>query len=338
MSEVSMFPTYSKENETTNFCLRMMKLIYEEHPRLLEEFLSNLLDERVESLGLKIQQQVKREAPRRVMDGLIQNPLSDVCFEFKAEGGSFDETKLNDYLELLKTDKENGGFTGLIAVGTDDQIWEIDDGDVTSDGDLPFFYRCTYGEFVESLRTLDLPGQLDEFTSELEEYLNQRNLLPEWEHKLVVVPCTNHFDEVVDGKRYMTPAKTGVRSYQKCKYFGAYKDKKVQALAEIKAVVDVYDNSDESQIYWSNPGWDKDNLIEEATAKAERDPRDTQLMKEEGCRTFLFDGLKQIEFSKDSKHGIQNKKYFDVSGIDAEGLTDLAEELDGKSWSEVEQS
>lgn len=337
MSEVSLFPTYKHENETTNYCLRMLKLIYEEHPRLLEEFLSDLLDEQVESLGLEIQQQVSHEGTNRIMDGLIQNSPSDVCFEFKGGGGSFDESKLKDYLNSLTSYEDGDGITKLIAVGTKDQFKDIDEERVEAEDEGTVFYGCTYSEFVKSLRSLDLPGHLDEFILELEEYLNQKNLLPEWKKKLVVVPCTKFFDNVMEQERYITRPGNGKRNYQRCKFFGVYKEKKVHAIAKIKAVVDVHEGEKENEIYWNNSDEDEEALFEEALNKAEKDPHDPQLIHS-GCRVFLFDGLEKIKFKKDSKYGLQNKKYFDLSkNVDADDLIGIAEALNGKSWSQIEE-
>jgi hypothetical protein len=335
MSEVSMFPRYSGENKTTNFCLRMMKLLYEEHPRLLEDFLSELLEGRVGNLGIRIRQQVDTDDETgRIMDGLVQNRPFDIGFEFKSDAASFGDEKLSEYLDSLNAHDDESAWSGLIAVGKEDDLNDIDVNRVQSETEGTFFYMCTYEKFVDSVESVDLPDKLEEFASELREYLNYRDLLPEWEHKLLVKACSEHAQEIIDEQRYMSD----FRSYQKSKYFGVYSDKRVEAIAKIRAVVDVYNDRNDSEVHWQNSDEDEASLIEEAVEEAEKDPRDEKLIEREGCRVFLLDGMEEIEFKKETKNPLPNMKYFDVAGIDSDGLTDLAEELDGKSWSEVEQS
>lgn len=75
--EISLFSGYSqKENRTTNYCLLILKMIYEENPKFLGEVLSNLVDEDLGNLvGVRFQQQKNRKSS--VPDGLIfQKPFT----------------------------------------------------------------------------------------------------------------------------------------------------------------------------------------------------------------------------------------------------------------------
>jgi hypothetical protein len=68
---IRLFPTYSqKENQTTNHCLLILKMLYEENPKFLSEVLSGLLGENFSgTVGVQFTQQ--RRVKESVPDGEI---------------------------------------------------------------------------------------------------------------------------------------------------------------------------------------------------------------------------------------------------------------------------
>jgi hypothetical protein len=54
-----------------------------------------------------------------------------------------------------------------------------------------------------------------------------------------VVNCAGVSEDVIDGKVYMCPASGGVYSHARCKFFGMYRNKRVERVALIEAVVDI---------------------------------------------------------------------------------------------------
>lgn len=58
---IRLFPSYSQtENQTTNHCLLILKMLYEENPNFLSEVLTNLIDESFSSaVGVQFIQQKK---------------------------------------------------------------------------------------------------------------------------------------------------------------------------------------------------------------------------------------------------------------------------------------
>src|SRR5437667_8927363 len=66
-AEISLFSGYSqKENRTTNYCLLVLKMLYEENPKFLAEVLGALFDDEgiAARVGVKFQQQVAKERKR----------------------------------------------------------------------------------------------------------------------------------------------------------------------------------------------------------------------------------------------------------------------------------
>ena len=80
---ITLFSGYSqKENRTTNYCLLMLKMVYEENPKFLAEVLTSLVGEELgERIGVKFQQQAKKTSS--VPDGLILQPAFTIYIETK---------------------------------------------------------------------------------------------------------------------------------------------------------------------------------------------------------------------------------------------------------------
>ena len=61
---ISLFSGYSKgENRTTNYCLLVLKMLYEENPKFLAEVMSTLVGEDLgERIGVKFRQQERKDS------------------------------------------------------------------------------------------------------------------------------------------------------------------------------------------------------------------------------------------------------------------------------------
>lgn len=74
---IRLFSTYSqRENQTTNHCLLILKMLYEENPKFLSEVLSSLVGESLSgTVGVKFTQQ--KRGKESVPDGeLAQEPFT----------------------------------------------------------------------------------------------------------------------------------------------------------------------------------------------------------------------------------------------------------------------
>ena len=156
------------------------------------------------------------------------------------------------------------------------------------------------------------------------------SLLPSWRNWLDAVNCTGIPEDVLVHNVYMCPATGGAYSHDRCRYFGMYRNKCVEQVAEIEAVVDV-ELRGEAKLKWKNAEIPEGELCASARAKA------AQLRPEmESVRVFLLGTLFPTEFRKDSRGGMQGSKiYFDIAALGAKDAGELAEMLKGKNWSEM---
>ena len=127
----------------------------------------------------------------------------------------------------------------------------------------------------------------------------------------------------------MCPAEGGAYSHRRSRYFGRYRHKTVDYIAEIEAVVDVRSAND-AEILWANGGETSTSYKKRAITNALRfRPNGLPL------RVFLLGDGHTTDFVKDTKGGMQgSKKYLDVSKFRVNGAAQLAAKLHGKTWSE----
>src|SRR5229473_499551 len=111
--QITLFSGYSqRENRTTNYCLLILKMLYEENPKFLAQVLATLVGEELgERIGVKFRQQKKTATS--VPDGLILQPAFTIYIETKNFDWFYD-AQLEKHLASL--DEETPGFKMLIAL------------------------------------------------------------------------------------------------------------------------------------------------------------------------------------------------------------------------------
>jgi hypothetical protein len=128
----------------------------------------------------------------------------------------------------------------------------------------------------------------------------------------------------------MCPAEGGAYSHDRCKYLGMYRDKKVEKIAFIRAVVDV-EAENVAKLLWNNSGENKNEMLKEALNKV-------------SCfrpnvfptRVFLLEKLFETEFIKETPYGLRGSKtYFNIESTKAHDAKELAQFLNGKKWGEI---
>jgi hypothetical protein len=153
---------------------------------------------------------------------------------------------------------------------------------------------------------------------------------------LDIVNCAQYFYEIEEGEAYLCPAEGGAYSHKPCRFFGLYRNKSVESVAEIEAVVDV---SEEQK---------SDALIIRAETLWTDSPRSTRQHQKTAIeralrfrpdklpiRVFILTNRTATDFIKDSSGGMQTSKmYLDVSSLHAKDARELAAKLAGKQWSE----
>jgi hypothetical protein len=332
---ISLFSGYSqKENRVTNYCLLVLKMLYEENPKYLGEVLSALVSEDIaDKIGVTFRQQEKK--PSSTPDGLILQPAVTVYIETKNYNWFYD-SQLEKHLSALA--KETLGVNVLLALGKFESDPQKQFERIRTLCDQKYrqtvvFAAASFEDFVNALKLDALPKNLSDAVADFRAFLDGEDLLSSWAHMLDVVNCARSSDEFLHGSVYICPAVGGAYSHERCKYFGMYRQKRVEQVALIEAVVDVELGTGET-VKWRNVDRDDKTLRELARSKVKqfrtKNPNDPR-------RVFLLAEQAETDFRKDSPGGMQSsKRYFDVSRLNATDASDLAKKLSGQVWSEFE--
>ncbi|HEX8986313.1 MAG TPA: hypothetical protein VF816_00005 [Rhodocyclaceae bacterium] len=331
---ISLFSGYSqRENRVTNYCLLILKMLYEENPKYLGEVLGALCgDDFASHVGVSFRQQERRGGS--IPDGLIvQHPFT-VYIETKNYDWFYDE-QLERHLAAL--DCEVTGEKILIALGnfeTNDlnRFIRVRDLCETKYRQTILFRAVAFEDLAGALLIPGLSKNLSDAVSDFRGFLNEEDLLPSWREWLDVINCAGLPEDITEGGVYMCPAESGAYNHGRARFFGMYRDKRVELVAEIEAVADIDLQNGASAVKWKNlPGSD-DEYLSRAVAKV-REMRPT----DGPTRVFLLGSLYPTNFQKDSPGGMfSSKRYFNIAGLDALDASELARYLDGRRWSEFE--
>jgi hypothetical protein len=333
-SDITLFSGYSqKENRTTNYCLLLLKMLYEENPKFLGEVLSNLVDEELaDVVGVQFRQQVRKQGS--VPDGLIvQRPLT-IYFETKTFDWFYD-AQLEQHLEGLHA--ESGGAKVLVALAnfealSTERFQKIQTICGEKYAGSIYFAAKSFEEFLGVLRKLQISKNLSDALDDFEGYLDESELLPRWKYRLDIVNCSGRPAEILKENVYICPAKGGAYSHARARFFGMYQGKAVRQVAVIEAVIEL-DGDDDAKLRWNNVEVPDDALIARAIEKRDR------LRPGLGpVRVFLLGRLHETDFKKPTKGGMQtSKRYFDVERTGAIDAGTLADKLRGESWADYEE-
>lgn len=332
--DISLFSGYDqKENRTTNYCLLMLRQVYEASPRLLADVLTQLCGEDFGgSVGVRFRQQEK--ALLSVPDGRISQASFTVYVETKLRDW-FHWEQIRDHLVALQA--EPAGLKALLALSKFDEDQEERLGDLQTKahaefGDSVLFLTASFEEFLDALEKVDLPLYLRASVEELRAYFDQQFLLPTWKTKLEVVNCVTTMHEIEAGG-YLCPATGGSYSHARARYFGPYRQKKVDRICEIFGVVDVGEASQEGRVLWNNSSLAISDLVQRADALVNRFRPE---QRSEGVRVLVLGEGFETVFRKDSKGGmLGTKRYFEVPDL---GARELAAYLYGKDWTTLRES
>ena len=330
---INLFSGYSqRENRTTNYCLLLLKMLYEENPKFLAEVMSTLIGEDVgERIGVNFSQQERKGSA--IPDGLILQRAFTIYIETK-NWDWFYQSQLERHLAAL--DAENSGLKVLIALAN----FESADREKFKPirqlcaeryhGSI-VFEEVSFEDFIQALRLPHLPKNLADAVADFRSYLDEQNLLPSWRRLLDVVNCAGIPDDVLVGHVYMCPATSGAYSHQRCKYFGMYRNKHIEQIALIEAVVDV-EAKGKATVKWQNVPGLKDDELKAVSERKIDELRPNSFP----TRVFLLGPLFATDCQKDSPGGmVASKQYFDVGQLDVDGAEHLARTLSGRTWSEI---
>jgi len=332
---VSLFSGYSqKENRLTNYTLLILKLLYEYNYTKFEKVLNMLTDDALgETVGVQFNQQEKKE--KSVPDGLIKQKAFTLYIEVK-NWDWFYNSQLLKHLDSLY--ERESGKKALIAITSEFSEKEkgkfdlINKECVKKYKDSISFSSKTFEELLDAIFSVapfdeSFQALLDEYT----EYLDSNRLLPDWQFKLDVVNCGKYPEEVTSANAYFGLTRGGAYSHKRCKYFGMYKNKRVEKVADIQAVIDV-ESDNTAQILWKNVDINDDEILERAVKLNNKYRPKVDV----GIKVILLGELHDTDFKKTTKGGMfHHKLYFDIRTLEVGNAKELAEALNGKTWDEL---
>jgi hypothetical protein len=308
-------------------------MLYEENPKFLSEVLSVLLGESFSgTVGVQFAQQ--RRGKEGVPDGEITQESFSIFIETKL-GCDFCKEQLLAHLVTLK---KKEGQRVLLALGNFEQ-------DIPSHADFPdvekvakeenyvSFAAISFEQFFQAIQLPYLSKNLLDAVSDLGEYLDENNLLPSWKYRLDVVNCTVSFDSVLEHKIYTCPAKGGAYNHRRSLYFGTYRNKCVEQVAQIKAVIDLEsEDKADATIVWKNDGRSDQELFEIAIERRQKIGEFWYPV-----RVFVLGDMHGTSFVKASSGGMfVSKQYFDIGRLKVSNAEELATKLKGKTWENYE--
>jgi len=329
--EISLFNTYrQKENTVTNYCGLVMKLIYEESPRMFEELLAALIQGDADlSVGpvFRQQQKERKSIPdlsivQKSFSIFFENKLSDWFYDgqIKRHINGFGDDKATKVLFLLANfdiDNYEDRF--------EEQIKQADKGGI-------ILQPLSYEDFIEAIEKLEVEGYLRNIVEEFKAYLDGQGLLPKWKYLLDVVSCSGTMYEVNAGA-YMCPDKGGAYSHRRAKYFGPYANKAVRSIHEIEAVVTVEQGGEDASVKWNNTTKPEKELTQRAIAQIQNYDSRVQENSRIPLQVFLLGKGHPTNFIKKSSGGMmQSKLYFWDIAKQRNSSKELAEKLRNETW------
>lgn len=286
-------------------------------------------------MGVKFIQQNREKDS--VPDGEIFQDSFSVLIETKL-GDDFVQRQLFDHLDALK---KKQGKKILIALGNFEkdltsypvlQAVQVKAEAMVKDEDLDIaFIAVSFEQFLEAIQLPYLPKNLIDAVADLGEYFDENNLLPSWKYRLDVVNCGVSFNSVVEHEIYTCPAKPGAFSHRRSLYFGTYRNRCVEKISQIQAVVDL-ESEGKASLLWNNVSLPEEELIKIARERRQK-IRDSWYP----VRVFILDDMYPTDFVKASPGGMfVSKQYFDIGKLKAINAEDLAQKLEGKTWKNYE--
>jgi len=160
-----------------------------------------------------------------------------------------------------------------------------------------------------------------------------------WTNTLDVVNSAKLYEEILNGI-YCCPNVSGSYNHKRAKYFGAYKNKSVSIIAEIRAIVVVYQGGKFGEIKWNNSGESADSLVEEAKRKLAQSPYPARIQEsnERDLQVFLLGNPKTTDFIKDTKGGMFGSKQYFQLPKEVRSVEEAALFLNGRCWSDLKKT
>ena len=337
MTQLTQFPRYSqKENWATNHTLLLMRRLYEfnlsKFRRFLKELLKELDDESADiasHLGVVFEQQIRGK--RSIPDGVFMQESVKVIVETKI-GTSFDRKQIRHHLNGLKEEKH-----GLLILLS--PIVEQIPNDVELKPDDKPLLSTTFANVIKCAQDCLAPHdeEMKSVVDDFEAFCSEEGLLPMDNFRLMVVPCSINFPELMKYGLYYCP--TYYKHRQNSRYLGLYADKSIQGIGEIEKRVECTVDMEAGEVIADGlEEYEKSRIL--AAAQAAKNNRGCDISHDH--RFYICDKIVRTDFKKTSAYGIQGHRYLDLrtylgDGVlpevkDRADLEDIANRLRNTSW------
>lgn len=333
--ELSLFADYSsKENRITNYCGLILKILYGENPDAFEEVINKLI---------KVNKSIK-VSPIFTQQERQVNSVPDLCINQRSFSIFF-ETKINDWfyteqienhLQGLNNQKSDVNILFLLSnFETDNYEARFEKESKIAEKYNIILQPVSFEDFFEAfnLRNSNISNTFIDMLQEFKTYLDRNGLLPNWKYLLDIVNCGATLNEIDNGM-YGCPNSGGCYSHNRAKYFGAYYNKAVKSISEIRAVIIVHKGGNSGQLKWKNNGENEKKLIEEAVGKIKQcEQWRLDEVQRYDLQVFLLGERYSTNFFKSSKGGMMgSKQYFGDIPKHIINALELANFLKDKAW------
>ena len=269
MRNVTYFQPYSQEeNVVTNAVLLLLSQVNRMAPTIFSGLLTKITDVPF-SVGPTFQNQVKIKDGKGIPDALIQQSPFAIYVETK-RGDHLPVGQISSYFEAIKKDETFKGLRILLGLTRTPIVQaELDELKSLGSENEVTFVSTTFAELADILEDSSREFRLLELNTLLEEYrafIQERNLMPETENKLLINPCGTSYEQ---NRRHNIYHDQRTNSKVFCKYLGIYKDKCVSLIGQVLAVVNARIDDDKVSIVKNHQlSWRQTTLADRARAQS----------------------------------------------------------------------
>jgi hypothetical protein len=328
---LSLFTHYSKkENAVTNYCGLMLKLLYQENPVFLDEFFANILKGSTDKFSIMPEFRQQEQNGSGVPDLAIRQESFEIYFENKLDDWHYSE-QVRKYLTSLEDNKAQHRALLLLAKEFSDNRFSSEKDGAAKDGIT--LLTLTFDELVCTIENINgLSANLQDLLLQFKDMLGDKDLLNSWKYTLDVANCATTIDIIEQNEIYVCPDSGGAYHHRRAKYFGAYWNKGVEYIAELKAVVVLEKaESAEGKIKFKNTDEDDNELVKEAFRRI-KESREYEELKKKDMQVFLLGRKVKADFKKETPGAMMNSKRYFMFDYKIQSLDDLQTAVNGKTW------
>lgn len=302
-----------RENMISNAVAEIFKLIQYEDVRIYNEVISKIVDGDFEQSNISVQKKINNS----ISDIMIVQNSYCIVIEAKIED-KINTDQFKKYLESLKG-ISNVKLIYLLRDYSKEDLNKKKELAQKANITLNF---VTYQEIIDEFRKYSFSKVLQQLIDELEEYLDENGLLETWKKRIDIVNCKQSLQDIGNGNNegyYKCPLSGGNYSHKKSKFFMAYSDKKLEFIAEIKAVF-YYDENDEICFMY------------DMREKKSDVPKIDEKSIDKNLKYFWLEGIKKITGCEKSSSGgmFGSKMYIEME--EEKKLKEITEAAENIKW------